>query len=1081
MARIALALLGGFRAQLDGTAITMPTRKAQALLAYLALTPGQTHPRDKLAALLWGSLRESQARGSLRQALTTVRRVLGDSGALQLAGGTVGLDPAAIEVDVALFEAHVAKGSVSGFAEAARLYRGDLLSGLDIPEGAFQEWLLTERERLHELAVAALGHLLAEQRAAGELEAAAQTGERLVALDPLQEAAHRALMRLLVQLGRRSAALRVYQQCVAALGRELGAEPEAETRALHEQILRERPLRPEHLAAADAPAPPPALAPSAGAPLIGREGELARLREALDLACKGRGLLVGLIGEAGVGKSRLVAELAADTVRRGGRALVGLCYETEQILPLAPWIDALRTGRLGDERALLEGVAPPWRAQLEHLLPELGAGTGARAAADPLHVFEAMAHLLEHLAADRPLLVAIEDCHWSDDMSLRLIAFLSRRLEGQRILLIGTAREEAFGTVPALAQVDDELRRTRRLEVIHLRPLSPAETGMLAARVIGAGVPPDALAAMQAEVWRTSEGNPFVALETLRALREHPPDRGELPLPRRVHQLLERRLEQLSEVGRALVAVAAAIGRRFDWRLLHEATGLTEEAIADGAEELVRHHVLQEAGDGLEFTHDRLREVAYAQLLPARRVLLHAQIGRALETLATRERDRGPLALGVHYRAGLVWDKAFTFLEQAGTEAAARGASVEAMTCFEQALEALDHLPREPARQRRRFDLHHRAIYDLYRLGRFPQALERCTSAELLARELDDPRQVGHVLVARAYTLATIARYAESIESGEHALEIARAAQDLSLHVWARIALIRALYATGAYRRVVELGRWVLEALAGVPVTETLTAAPLFPAVRVRTWLALALARTGELTEARATAEEAVRLADVVDDRGERAWALYALARVLMTHGEYAKAIGYLEQTLVLYAAAPVASAVPRSLAALALAHTYLGRSDRALELLERATREAEGSRVLYGHSTIFVHASVAHLLAGRREEASRAAAQALALTRQRGERGEEAWALLVSADVAAAQDPPDAEGAIALYCEGLAVTGDLGIESLEARCLFGLAALYDRVGRRGEARAAAARAVELFGRLGIAFWRDRAQALAGE
>ncbi len=1080
MARLALSLLGSFRAEVDGAPVSLPTRKAQALLAYLAMSPGQAHPRDKLAALLWGNLRESQARGSLRQALTALRRALGASGALRLAGDTVALDPGGLALDVAAFETHAAEGSDAALAEASRLYRGDLLSGLAVREGTFQEWLLSERERLHELALTSLGRLLARQRAASALDAAIETAERLVALDPLQESACRALMRLYVQAGRRSAALRAYQQCAAAIERELKAEPEAETRALHDQIARDRPPRSEPLAAVEPPAPPPPAAPG-DAPLIGRDDELARLREALDAAWKGRGRLVGLVGEAGVGKSRLVTEVSAEAARRGGRVLIGCCYETERILPLAPWIDALRTARLAEDRALLDELAPPWRAQLGHLLPELGGATELRSAADPLHVFEAMAHLLERLAADRPLLVAVEDCHWSDDMSLRLIAFLSRRLEGQRIVLLGTAREEAFGTAPVLAQVDEELRRTGRVDVIHLRPLTRAEIVALAARVAGPGLPADALAAMQAEVWRTSEGNPFVALETLRALRDRGPDDGEGPLPRRVHQLIERRLEQLSEAGRTLVAVAAAVGRRFDWALLQEAAGLPEAATADGVEELVRHHVLREAGDELEFTHDRIREAAYAQLLPGRRILLHAQIGRSLEALAARDRDRdrGPLALGTHYRAGLVWDKAFVFLERAGTEAAGRGASLEAMTCFEQALDALDHLPPEPARQRQRFDLHHRALYDLYRLGRFDEALERGRLAEPLAREIGD-EHAGYILVARAYTLATVARYADSIDAGEQVLAIARRTASLPLEVWSRLVLMRALYAIGRYPRVVELARWVLAALAVVPLRETLIAAPLFPAVRARTWLALALSRTGHLAEAVEIAGEAVGLADAVGDRGERAWALYCLARVLMTQGDYGQAVVHLEQTLALYAAAPVASAVPRSLAALALAQTYLGRADQAIELLERATREAEGSRALYGHSTIFVHASVAHLLGGRRDEAARAAAQALALTRERGERGEEAWALLVSADVAAAQEPPDVDGAIALYRDGLAVTRDLAIESLEARSLLGIATVYDRAGRREESRAAATRAVELFGRLGIRFWRDRAAALAG-
>jgi class 3 adenylate cyclase/tetratricopeptide (TPR) repeat protein len=244
MPRLILTLLGGFRARLDaGAPVALPTRKAQALLAYLAIPAGLAHPRDKLASLLWGSTVETTARTSLRQTLYALRKCLGgaDQQVLRVDGETVALDPAAVTVDVGEFEQRVAEGTPAALAEAAGLYQGELLEGLSIPEPPFEDWLQAHRERLREVALRALGRLLRHQRAAGSTDPAVQTALRLLALDPLQEPVHRALMQLYVETGRRGAALRQYQLCVDSLQRELRAKPEKETTALYEEILHHRP------------------------------------------------------------------------------------------------------------------------------------------------------------------------------------------------------------------------------------------------------------------------------------------------------------------------------------------------------------------------------------------------------------------------------------------------------------------------------------------------------------------------------------------------------------------------------------------------------------------------------------------------------------------------------------------------------------------------------------------------------------------------------------------------------------------------------------------------------------------------
>src|SRR5215813_13158642 len=250
-APLELKLLGGFEARLQaGPALVLPTQKTQALLAYLALPIGRSHPREKLATLLWGDMQHAQARGNLRNALSRIRKILPKAvrASLVIDGASVSLDPSAVHVDVARFERLLADGSTDALRQIAACYRGDLLAGLVLSERPFEEWLTAERERLHELAIQGLGRMLAYQQQAGDHEVAVQTGLRLLALDPLQEPVHRAVMSLYGRLDRRQAALRQYQLCVDALKRELNARPDAETTDLYEQISTTpavHPSRPE--------------------------------------------------------------------------------------------------------------------------------------------------------------------------------------------------------------------------------------------------------------------------------------------------------------------------------------------------------------------------------------------------------------------------------------------------------------------------------------------------------------------------------------------------------------------------------------------------------------------------------------------------------------------------------------------------------------------------------------------------------------------------------------------------------------------------------------------------------------------
>ncbi|HET9664140.1 MAG TPA: BTAD domain-containing putative transcriptional regulator, partial [Burkholderiales bacterium] len=243
MAELELRLLGRFQARCSsGRLVALTTRKARALLAYLALHAGQAQSRDKLISLLWSDRAERQGRDSLRQALTTLRRGLGSErvALLTVDGDAITVEPAAVEVDASRFEQLLAAGMPEELERAVELYRGDLLDGLGVRDPAFEDWMYAERERLHGRAVEALSKLLAHQAEAAAPERAMATAARLLRFDPLQETAHRALMRLYMERGQRGLALRQYQVCADVLRRELGIGPEPETVALHEAIRQGR-------------------------------------------------------------------------------------------------------------------------------------------------------------------------------------------------------------------------------------------------------------------------------------------------------------------------------------------------------------------------------------------------------------------------------------------------------------------------------------------------------------------------------------------------------------------------------------------------------------------------------------------------------------------------------------------------------------------------------------------------------------------------------------------------------------------------------------------------------------------------
>jgi DNA-binding SARP family transcriptional activator len=629
----------------------LESARAESLLAFLLLHRDAPQPRQRLAFLLWPDSSEPQARTNLRHVLHNLRRALPDADRyLEVTPRTLRWKPdAPLHLDVAALEeahARAVDDDAEALREAVDAYTGDLL------EGSYDEWVLEERERLRQRHLDALDRLAGRLAERGDIGPAIAYAERLARLDPLREDTCRTLMRLHDQRGDRARALRVYHACAAALGRQLGIAPAPPTRELYEALL------PVPVAGAEADAP---------SALVGRSAERTRLIELWRASQAGRAALVLVSGEAGIGKTRLVEELASWCAQRGAAVAEARAYPAEGALaygPVAAWLrsDALLPRRVRlDRRRLIE---------LARVLPEIAL------APEPLAESEQRRRLFDAFAAaivgsGAPLLLVADDLHWADRETLQFIHYLLRSALDAPLLVAATARSEEIDG--ELAELVTALRATGRLEEIELGRLTREETAALA----GPDVDADRL-------FRETEGNPLFVVEALRAgWADHAG-----ALTPRVQAVIEARLAQLSEPARDVLDAAAAIGREFTVDVLERATGAGEEALVRGLDELWRRRVIADHGpQAYDFTHDKLREVAYLAQSPPRRRRTHLLVARALEALHADDAASVAGEIAVQYdRAGAAGD-AVAWYERAADAALELYANRDALALLQRALE----------------------------------------------------------------------------------------------------------------------------------------------------------------------------------------------------------------------------------------------------------------------------------------------------------------------------------------------------------------------------------------------------------
>ena len=789
-----------------------PTLKSQSLLAYLVRHRDRPQPRDRLVGLFWGDRPERKARRSLATALWHIRhRCLPDAALILSDAHTVQFDPQTdLWLDVDAFEVLASRDDLISLQSAVALYRGDFL------EGFYDDWVIGERYRLEALLFEVLERLMAGQEAQGEYEAALATALRLLHHDPLREDAHRLAMRAYSRLGQRNAALSQYRRCREIIREELGTEPMIETTELYRAILagsleveRASEVRPAPVESLPETPPGPGRTPldaTAATPLVGREEELAFLHRCWQAAQAGRGRLVLIGGQAGIGTSSLIRAFADHLRWQGIRVLWGRCYEFERLLPYQPFAEVLQAALPTLTSTVVRNL-PAWvLGEVARLAPEIleqpalveGEGQpdlpvppAIRSDQERGRLFNGVARFLAQLAAHGALLIVLEDLHWATETSLQLVHFLARHLADHPVLLIGSYRAGEVETQHPLWGIRQQLRRQGLVESLHLPPLSPAAVEEMVAEMSEMG---EATLPLARRLHRKTGGNPFFIIEIVKELFETGVlrlERGvwqgdfarvneeDLPLPDSVSEVIGRRVRRLDDASRTALQQAAVLGREFDFDVLNALRGEAEEATLEVVDGLLRHGLIVEGtgqmGRDYAFSHHLIQEVIYAGIPRRRRQHIHAQAAEVMQTLYGAEAAALAGELAFHFRQGRRPAEALAWTESAADQARQRYAIEEAVAYYGQA----QRLAREVrAGPKRESDLLRKRAEALLLNGAFNAARADLEEALALASEAGDRQLQAEVLLVSADVHAQANAFNATIRAAREALALAEACQD---------------------------------------------------------------------------------------------------------------------------------------------------------------------------------------------------------------------------------------------------------------------------------------------------------------
>jgi class 3 adenylate cyclase/tetratricopeptide (TPR) repeat protein len=754
-------------------------------------------------------------------------------------------------------------------------------------------------------------------------------------------------------------------------------------------------------------------------PLVGRKRELTLLRDCLARVRSGRGQVVGIVGEAGAGKSRLLYEWRKVLAAEGIDWLEGHCVAYGHNTPYLPLLEVVRT------RLHLEEGEPPLLMQeklrrglrqldfpLEEGLPLLGELFGLPAAeVSPTHLpshlkqwktFEMLRALMVAGSQHRPHVLVLEDLHWIDQTSEAYLTFLIESLAGLPVLLITTHRP---GYAARWAAKSYYTHMTLDL-------LGQQDAEELLRALLGADA---SLAPVKALLLERSEGNPFFLEESVRMLVESQVLGGSrgayclrkpfltIQVPATVQTVLAARIDRLPPEEKDLLQIAAVIGRRFPLVLLQAVTEQPAETLRRTLVHLQAAEFVHETSLFPEvqyaFAHALTHDVAYGSLLQERRRALHARTVEAIERLYAERLAEWADQLAHHVVRGEVWSKATKYFRQG---------------------------------------LH-----------------------------------MGSPSMATSFWW--MGEHDRAIELGQHDFTAIVGFKNFPGHVMVNFHLGQAYHALGDYPRAIDCLRWNVASLEDDLLQECFDL-PGFASVLSRAWLAWSLSECGEFIEGMALAEEAGEIAESAAHPYSRSIACLGLGHLHLQRGELPQAITAFEGGLSWNQDADCAELFPLLAAPLGSAYALSVQIPVALPLLEQAVERATALHCLGLQTRRISRLGEAQLLAGRRDEAMVLARRALDLARAHKEQGHEAWALRLLGEIALHGTPPEVEQAEVAYRQAMALAKERRMRPLLAHCHLGLGTLYSRTGQARQAGAELSAATHLYQTLEMRFWLSRAE-----
>ncbi len=785
---------------------------------------------------------------------------------------------------------------------------------------------------------------------------------------------------------------------------------------------------------------------------VGRRYELDTIAEALRHAESGHGKLVALVGEPGIGKSRLVWEVTRSPAAQGWRLLEAgaLSYGSgTPYLPVRRLLQAYFEIKDRDDATEIRDKVADRLLALDPRLAELAVPLlsvldipnqdGQWAVLDPAQrrqqANDAVRRLLLRESENQPLLLVLEDLHWVDRETEALLDSLVERIATARIAVLINCRPEyilPWGSKASFTQ-------------IRLEPLDPVAAGELLAALLGAD---PLLRPLAVSLISHTGGNPFFLEESVRTLAQTGVLDGEpgryrlakaldrLEVSPTVQSVVAARVDGLSPEDNRLLQAAAVVGPTVPVALLEQIAELPRETLRAGLVRLREAEFLYESRlyPELEyaFTHAISCDVAYGSLLHERRRALHARIVAVLEALGAERLPEHAEHLAHHAIRGEVWERAVVHSSAAAAKAAARSAYREAVAHLEQALAALDRLPETAAHLAQALDLRLALRSSLFPLREIARDLDNLKEAEAQALRLDDKRRLAWVLAYMTRDLSILGMPDEAIERGQRALALVAGQADLELEMLINGYLGSVCFARGDYRQAVDLlGKGVTTLRGDLELQRFGLPGP--ASVFFRVWLLSSLARLGRFAAAAAQVEESHRNAARGDQPLERLVAHYTAGFLLVHQPDLPRAIAELERSLELCRTWKLPAWFSNIASILGYAYAHAGRIEDGAPLMLQAISESAAGGGMVNHSVEVSRLGEAYLLAGRLDEAFPLGERALELARRHKERGNEALALRLLAEVATRRQPPDAAAARELFDQAAGIATELGMEPLLA------------------------------------------------